>query len=158
MTSKIEVAADCFSRGFNCAQAVFSTYAPLAEVEQEDALRIATGFGAGMGRLQEVCGAVTGAFMLIGCKHGMVDAADSAAKETTYALMQDFARRFRELHGSTSCRDLLGCDLRTEDGKRQFVERDLLNVVCLPCVRDACAIVEETIFNDSKPAGTSPKG
>ena len=150
MTSKIEAAADCFQEGFNCTQAVFSTYAPLVDVKREDALRIATGFGAGMGRLQELCGAVTGAFMLIGCKHGMVDAADKAAKETTYALVQDFARRFRELHGSISCRDLLGCDLLTEEGRKQYSERDLSNVVCLPCVRDACTIVEETIFNDSK--------
>jgi C_GCAxxG_C_C family probable redox protein len=75
-----------FNKGFNCAQAVFSTYAPLLKIKEEDALRIATGFGARMGRLQEVCGAVTGAFMLISCKHGMIAATDTTSKEAAYAV------------------------------------------------------------------------
>jgi len=147
MKTRINIAADRFSQGFNCAQAVFSTYAPLLSIKKEDALRMATGFGAGMGRLQEVCGAVTGAFMLISCKHGMIDAAEPTSKETAYALEQDFARRFRELHGSISCRELLGCDLNTADGKQYFKEKDLFNLVCQPCVKDACKIIEEMLFH-----------
>jgi C_GCAxxG_C_C family probable redox protein len=150
MSSRIEVATERFSQGFNCAQAVFSTYAPLLKVEEENALRISTGFGAGMGRLQETCGAVTGAIMAIGCRHGMVDPSDSATKETAYAQVQDFARRFRELHGTTSCKKLLGCDLTTADGRKQFNEKGLLKAVCTPCVRDACKILEETVLNDIK--------
>ena len=148
MKTRIDIAADCFKQGFNCAQSVFSTYAPLLKIKKEDALRIATGFGGGMGRLQDVCGAVTGAFMVIGCKHGMVDSADSATKEKTYALVQEFAHKFRKLHGGNiSCRELLGCDLNTAEGKLQFKERDLHNQVCLPCVRDASKLVEELLFS-----------
>jgi C_GCAxxG_C_C family probable redox protein len=152
MTTRIEVATECFRSGFNCAQAVFSTYAPSVGIEEESALRISTGFGAGMGRLQEVCGAVTGAFLLIGAKHGMIDAADTTPKDTAYALEQELARQFTQLHGSILCRDLLKCDLRTAEGKSEYEAKDLFNVVCVPCVRDACRIVEETILPDPAPA------
>ena len=80
MTTRVETAVETFAKGFNCAQAVFSTYAPILGISEREALQVATGFGAGMGRLQEVCGAITGAFMLIGCKHGMVKPEDTAAK------------------------------------------------------------------------------
>jgi C_GCAxxG_C_C family probable redox protein len=148
MSSRIEAVTERFSRGFNCAQAVFSIYAPILEVDEENALRITTGFGAGMGRLQETCGAVTGAIMVIGCKYGMVDPKDSDAKETAYACVQDLARRFRALHGTTSCKELLGCDLTTLEGRQKFNENNLVDTVCIPCVRDACKILEETVLND----------
>jgi C_GCAxxG_C_C family probable redox protein len=143
MESRIEDAMDRFKRGFNCAQAVFSAYAPSAGVGEEVALKISTGFGAGMGRQQEVCGAVTGAFMVLGSKRGMTDTADTAGKETTYAQVREFTQRFCRLHGSISCRELLGCDINTEEGKRIYSERRLSALVCLPCVQDACKIIEE---------------
>ena len=147
MTSKTDVAATTFLKGFNCAQAVFSTYAQDFGIREYDALRISTGFGGGMGRLQEVCGAVTGAFMLIGCRHGMLEEKDTAAKEAAYGLVREFTQRFRRLHGSISCKELLGCDLTTEEGKNEFREKDLSNTVCLACVRDASRIVEEVVLN-----------
>jgi C_GCAxxG_C_C family probable redox protein len=143
MKSRIDDAADRFKGGFNCAQAVFSAYAPLLGVKEDDALRISTGFGAGMGRQQEVCGAVTGAYMVIGSRHGMTDTNDTAAKETTYARVKDFTRRFCQLHGSISCRELLGCDINTEEGKRDYNDRKLSATVCLPCVQDACKIIDD---------------
>jgi C_GCAxxG_C_C family probable redox protein len=148
MKTRSNSAVDNFTKGYNCAQAVFSTYAPLLDIKKEEALRIATGFGGGMGRLQEVCGAVTGALMLIGCKYGMVDPGDSATKEKAYALVQEFSERFKKLHGSISCRELLGCDLNTAAGKQQVKEQDLHNKICRPCVRDAGKIIEEIIFYD----------
>jgi len=149
MKSRVDCATDRFKGGFNCAQAVFSAYAPLLGIKEDDALRISTGFGAGMGRQQEVCGAVTGAFMVIGSRHGMTDASDTAAKETTYAQVKDFTQRFCLLHGSISCRELLGCNINTEEGKKNYDERQLSATVCLPCVQDACNIIEETTFQES---------
>ncbi len=143
MASRIEDATNRFRRGFNCAQAVFSAYAPSVGVGEEVALKISTGFRAGMGRQQEVCGAVTGAFMVLGSKHGMTDTADTAGKEMTYAQVKEFTRRFCKLHGSISCRELLGCDINTGEGKRIYSERKLSATVCLPCVQDACKIIEE---------------
>jgi len=149
MSSRIDAASECFKSGFNCAQAVFSAYAPLVGVTEEDALRIAAGFGGGMGRQQEVCGAVTGALMVIGCKSGSITV-DSSAKERTYAQVNDFSMEFRRLHGSLLCRDILGCDLSTVEGRRQVEEKRLSTVVCLPCVQDAGRLLEETILNTEK--------
>lgn len=146
MKSRVEYATDRFKAGFNCSQAVFATYAPLLGIREDDALRISTGFGAGMGRQQEVCGAVTGAYMTLGSSHGMTDAKDTGAKETTYALVKEFTLRFCQLHGSISCRELLRCDLNTEEGKKDYTERRLSATVCLPCVQDACRILEDIGF------------
>jgi C_GCAxxG_C_C family probable redox protein len=146
MATRVESAVKCFSEGFNCAQAVFSTYAPLFGVEEGCALQVSTGFGAGMGRLQEVCGAVTGAFMVIGCKHGMTNSLDTHEKEKAYGLIKEFEQRFCRLHGSISCRQLLGCDLNTEEGKRIFTEKNLAKVKCTEYVRDASRLVEQMIL------------
>ena len=145
MTSKSELASKYFAEGFNCAQSVFAAHAGSFGVLEEDALRIASGFGAGMGRLQEVCGAVSGACMVIGCRHGMVRRGDTDAKERTYSLVQQFSHRFRELEGSIVCAEILGCNLNTEEGRKEFKDRDLGNKVCARCVRDASKIVEEML-------------
>jgi C_GCAxxG_C_C family probable redox protein len=139
---RIETAVQRFTNGYNCAQAVFTTYAPWFGVGQSDALRLATGFGGGMGRLQEVCGAVSGAFLAIGACCGMRQPADEAAKEKTYGLVHELGTRFASLHGSLLCRELLGCDLNTEEGKAQFKERKLKDTKCVGYVRDACRLLE----------------
>ncbi len=139
-----EQAVEKFSKGFNCSQAVFSTYAPLYGIDEKEALKIATGFGGGMARLQEVCGAVTGAFMVIGTKHGVTDSADRPGVGKTYRGVQTFAERFRELHGTILCRELLGgIDLNTEDGQKVLKEKNLSKTVCDHCVRDAAILLEE---------------
>lgn len=143
MTPKVDSAVQCFSDGFNCAQAVFSTYAPQMGIDRDDALRIATPFGAGMGRLQEVCGAVTGALMVIGCRHGMTRASDTGVREEAYAMVKGFTRRFCHLHGSISCRQLLGCDLNTEEGRNEFKSKNLGKEKCTEYVRDASRLLEE---------------
>ena len=101
---KSEASIQCFLSGFNCAQAVFSTYSDGLGLETEMAKRIAGGFGAGMGYIGETCGAVTGALMLIGLKYGKVDVEDNGAKDKTYTLVQEFTRRFKvDLFGGIKC-------------------------------------------------------
>jgi C_GCAxxG_C_C family probable redox protein len=148
MTSRIERAIACHAQQYNCAQAVFSTYAPSLGISEIDSLKVSAAFGGGMGRLQEVCGAVTGAFVLIGCKYGMVKPGEVEAKEETYSRVKDFARRFTGVHGTISCRTLLGCDLNTTEGKALYTENDLANTVCNRCIRTACAIIEETVMEE----------
>ncbi len=144
MSDRIEKAVETFSEGYNCSQSVFSAYAPLCGIDEHQALKIATGFGSGMARMQEVCGAVTGAFMVIGAKHGMTDPADRASVGKTYQGVRKFSDRFRELHGSILCRDLLGgIDLNTEEGHKAFKDKNLKESVCTQCVRDAASILEQ---------------
>lgn len=146
MPSRIDAAIACHAQQFNCAQAVFSTYAPAVGIGESDSLKVSAGFGGGMGRLQEVCGAVTGSIMVIGCRYGMVRPGDMDAKEDTYARVKDFVRRFTFDHGTISCRELLGCDLNTPEGRAIFAEKDLGSLVCNRCIRTACQIIEETIL------------
>ena len=106
--------------GFNCCQSVFVANAESLGVSKELALKITSGMGAGMGRMQETCGAVTGACLFLGLRYGYSDAADTQSKERTYGFVQDLHRRFADIHGTTNCRELLGLDMRSEEGRKKF--------------------------------------
>ncbi len=150
MSKQSDSAVDCFSKGCNCAQAVFSTYAPQFGISEEDAIKISTGFGAGIARLQEVCGAVTGGVMVISAAKGMNSPSDKEAKEITYALVQDFVELFRKRHQAITCRELLGCDLRTPDGRKTFEEQNLHATKCVTFVRDASSLVEAIAHDNNE--------
>ncbi len=107
MTQHAEMAKQLFESGYNCAQAVLCAYADVTGLERDTALRLASSFGGGLGRMREVCGAVSGAAMVLGLVEGSADPADHAAKTAHYHRVQEFARRFRELNGSIVCRELL---------------------------------------------------
>ena len=85
--SRIEEAISRFKEDFSCAQSIFSTYAPHYGLDEDKALKISTGFGGGMARSGRTCGAVTGAYMVIGLKYGMGLSKDDDAKENTYQIM-----------------------------------------------------------------------
>ena len=96
-----------FMQGYNCAQAVFCAFEDETGIPRDEGARLSCSFGGGMGRLREVCGAVSGALMVLGCCIGYDDPTDPQAKKEHYAVVQEFARRFREKHGSIVCRELL---------------------------------------------------
>ncbi len=143
--SRADEAIQCFDQGFNCAQAVFSTYCEQLGVDKKTALKISCGFGAGMGRLGETCGAVSGAYLLIGLKHGKCDKDDTQSKEKTYELVQAFNSRFKQRNGTTICRELIKADFLTGD---QQLAAAQVKAVCPGLVRDACEIVEEILFSE----------
>ena len=142
--SKVNEAVSCFNEKFNCAQAILSTYCEEFGMDKATAMKVACGFGAGMGRLQETCGAVSGAYLLFGLIYGKVDREDDPAKEKTYALVQEFSQRFEERNKTTNCRKLLGVDLINGD-KQTAVER--VQTICPQVVRDAAEIVEQMLFS-----------
>jgi C_GCAxxG_C_C family probable redox protein len=140
-----ELATTRFQEGFNCSQAVFSPYAEALGLDSDAALKIAGGFGGGMGRTGQTCGAVTGALMAIGLKYGAVDAADKETKEKTYALVQEFNQRFEFRNGSTLCKYLLGCNISTPAGHQAAQEAGLYKSICPKLVKDAAEIVGEML-------------
>ena len=142
--SKTDEAVACFNDGFNCAQAIVSTYAKEFGVDKKTALQIACGLGAGMGRLQETCGAVSGAYLLIGLKYGKYQKDDNGAKEKTYALVQEFSKLFEDRNKTTNCRELLGLDLIHGD-KKAAAERT--KTLCPKMVSDAAEILEALLFD-----------
>ena len=143
--SKVEDAVACFEEGFSCSQAVLAAYAPQFGLDRETALKVSGAFGAGMGRMCETCGAVTGAFMVIGLKHGKTRAEDDEAKERAYRLVQEFAGQFKARHGSIVCRELLGCDLSIPEQRALAQEKKLTATLCPGFVHDAAEIVEQIL-------------
>ncbi len=110
------------------------------------ALKIACGLGSGMGRKEEVCGAVTGGILVIGTKYGRGANDDRLATETTYSKTVELMDRFSKKHGTYICRKLLnGCELTTPEGYKQFKEGDYLRKYCLPCVQTVAEILEDLI-------------
>lgn len=140
-----DTAAIAFAQGLSCSQAVFSAYAAEHGLDRDAALKVSAGFGGGMGRMAQTCGAVTGAYMVIGLKHGAVSGQDQEAKQKTYRLVREFTGRFKARHGSAVCRDLLGCDISTAEGFEEMKQKGLHEQVCAKLVRDACEILDEML-------------
>ena len=139
-----EMASEKFLSGYNCAQSVLWAFAPRFNLDPETSLKIACGFGAGMGRRQEVCGAVAGGIMALGLKYGRGENQDRTATEETYAKTQELMRRFESVHGACDCRTLLGgCDLTTEAGRNEFKAGDMQRQICAPCVRTVATILKD---------------
>ncbi|UCC19433.1 MAG: C_GCAxxG_C_C family protein [Promethearchaeota archaeon] len=143
--SKVEEAISRFKEDFNCAQSVLSTFSPQFGLDRDLALKIATGFGGGMARLGNTCGAVTGAFMVIGLRYGMGINNYNGAKENTYELIREFSNRFQSINGSLICRELLGCDINTPEGSEYFRQNDLFEKKCIQYVKNAVEILEEIL-------------
>ena len=143
MEDKKETAKQVFQNGFNCAQAVLVSFSSELGIDRETALRISSGFGAGMGRLQNTCGAVAGAYMVIGYLHGKFKEDDYESREKAYSLIRSFARDFNRIHRSDNCSILLDCDLNTEEGAAEFKEKNYHETRCLKYVQDAVQLLEE---------------
>ena len=106
--SKKEIAMDYFTQGCNCAQAVVLAFAQETGQDPAALARLSSSFGGGLGRLREVCGAVSGMAIVAGLLYGCDDPADGAAKAAHYARIQALAGEFEAANGSIVCRELLG--------------------------------------------------
>ena len=108
--TKGEKAESLFKEGYNCSQSVAMAFADELNIPGDVVAMSVSGFGGGMGRMREVCGAVTGMFMVVGILYGYDDAKDYEGKKDTYALVQELANQFKAETGSIICRELLGLD------------------------------------------------
>jgi C_GCAxxG_C_C family probable redox protein len=143
---RTEVAVEKFCEGYNCAQAVFYSFCDYLSFDKDTALKLSCGFGAGMSRKEEVCGAVSGGIMVIGMMYGRGKNQDRSLTEQTYLRTQELMDKFTERHGTFICRALLeDCDLTTLEGQKEFKEKDLLKKVCKKCVKNAVEIIEDII-------------
>lgn len=96
-----------FEQGYNCCTSVMLAYAGELEMDQETILKLTSSFGGGMARLKEVCGAVTGMFMVAGLKYGPTEPGFTQEKAEHYKMLQNLSGAFKEKNGSLLCRDLL---------------------------------------------------
>lgn len=132
-----------FAAGYNCAQAVLSAYAADLGLNEEASLRIAAPFGGGMGREGEVCGALTGALMALGLTFGPVMPTDSEDKDLRAAISRSVIEAFRERCGAIRCRDLLGAEIQTAEGREHARQLGLFADRCPRFVREAARLVAE---------------
>lgn len=143
MTS-IEKATELFGRKFHCSQAVFAAFAEELGITEEQALKIGACFGSGM-RKGEVCGACTGALMALGLKYGQCNEEDTNSRSKTNEVTDRFMAEFVKENGSYMCKELLGCDLSTEEGITIALEKKLFTEFCPEMVRSATKIAEDII-------------
>ncbi len=145
MKNKAEFARTCFKSNSNCAQSVISAFVDDLKLPGETMMQLASGFGAGMGGMQKTCGAVTGAFMVLGLHNGSLYPDNHSRKEKTAEMIRDFSQRFSGKHGSLECRSLLNIDISTEPGYQYATDNKLFEKVCEHCVTHAVSIIEELI-------------
>jgi C_GCAxxG_C_C family probable redox protein len=139
-------AISTFRDGLNCSQAVFGAFAEPLGYDRETALRTAAGFGGGMGHLQQTCGVVTGAFMVIGMYNSQLYTDNLHRKEQSYIMIQEFYRRFMDEHKTTMCMDLIECDLNTPEGKALAKERQVHETTCVDCMTTSINILNDLII------------
>ncbi len=141
---KKEDAQALFNSGFNCSQSVAAAYAEDLGLTRDDALRMSAGFGGGIARTGETCGALTGGLMVLGMKHGMTKA-DAQAKERMYVIAQDFLKRVSARRSSLRCKDLLDADIATAEGRASMRERNTHATVCTPLIAEVTEILDEML-------------
>lgn len=134
-----------FQKGFTCSQTVLAAFAGDLGLPEEQALMIASGFGAGMARMSLTCGAVTGAFMALGLKYGYSSGESKESKEAIYRTVREFAEQFRAAHGSIECRELLGFDISTPEGYRGAADKEIFRTLCPRFVQTAIEIVDKML-------------
>jgi C_GCAxxG_C_C family probable redox protein len=135
-------AVAAFSRGYSCSMAIFSAFAPEIGLDGETAARIASPFGAGVARTGEICGAVSGALMVIGLTQRPEDIRDPASREKVYALARRFIGEFTARNGSVNCTELMGYDLSDPMQYSEAREKKVFATRCSRLVRDAAEILE----------------
>ncbi len=131
-----------FQNGCNCSQAVLAAYAESLGLSEETAIKLATGFGVGLSH-GATCGAVSGAIMVLGLRHGGGGPQGLEAKRLTYALAQEFMDAFTERFGSPVCGKILGCDPSTAEGVQEARDKGLFEKVCLEAVGYAAEALQE---------------
>ncbi len=140
--SQVEKALTLFET-YNCAQSVFAACGACGGMSEAACLVVAGPFGGGMGRMGETCGAVTGALMALGVRHGQEMATDPVhARGPLYDRAAAFVAAFRERHGGLTCKALTGCDLQTPEGQAKFKAGDLHHTLCDKLVASAVELVE----------------
>jgi C_GCAxxG_C_C family probable redox protein len=143
--TKSDDALASFKSGFTCSSAVFSAFSDVMGLDNEAAKKIACGFGAGISKTGNICGAVSGAIMVIGLKYGKMKQGDDAATEKIRALVRDFIQEFTEHHGSVNCTELLGYNLGNKEEFTKARDSNLFDTKCPDLVGDAAAILEKIL-------------
>lgn len=150
--TKGEIAKQYFLQGYNCAQSVMLAFCDDLGIDKQTVLMLTSPFGGGMGRLREVCGTLSGAYMVLGLKRGYNEPKDTQGKTQLYNEVQDFAAKFREDNGSIICRELLDLRIKDKDTPTPS-ERTQQYYQARPCP-DLCSYAADMLDEFLKSKGT----
>lgn len=142
--NRVTKAVELFGQGYMCSQAVFAAFSEDYGVTEKQALQIGACFGSGMNK-GEVCGACTGALMALGMRYGQFDLSDVESRAAQKAKAVRFLEEFEKREGSYICRDILGCDLSTEEGRSYAINKGLFKKICPKMVKTAAEITSEML-------------
>lgn len=145
MNEHSQKAMKLFKEGYNCAQSVFCAFADDLGLDFDTALKLSSSFGGGMGRMREVCGAVSGMFMTAGLEFGYTSPTDKDMKAEHYARIQDLAKQFKSKHNTIICRELLGVDADDNPIPSARTKEYYESRPCEQLVGDAAEIISEYI-------------
>ncbi len=143
--TRVKKAKAYFKRGYSCSQAVLAAFGSSVGLDRRTCLNVASGFGGGMGRTGHVCGAVSGALMVLGLKFGKAGRSAKESRTMANEKVREFIEIFEERHGTVDCAALLGVDLRAPDGHEQAVEKGVFESVCGPLVEEASLLLVEML-------------
>jgi C_GCAxxG_C_C family probable redox protein len=143
--TKSDDALEDFKNGFTCSSAVFSAFSNEMGLDSATAKKIACGYGAGISKTGNICGAVSGAIMVIGLKYGKTKRGDDAATEKTRELVRKFIQEFTQRNGSINCTELLGYNLSKPEEYEMARENKLFVTKCPDLVGDAVLILEKIL-------------
>lgn len=143
-----EKAVNLFHEGYNCAQSVLGAFADDLGLEKNQALKMASPFGGGVGRLREICGACSGMLMAFGWLYGYETAETGDIKKELYEETRDLCRKFAEKNSSMICREILKTE-HTGGTPEPRTDNYYKSRPCAECVRSAAEILEEYIKNHS---------
>lgn len=144
-----EIAMDNFFKGYNCAQSIVLAFEDLLPVDKCMLSKMASSFGGGMGRLREVCGSVSGIFMIAGLLYGYDGPETGEIKAEHYARIQELAHRFEEKHGTIICREMLGLSVRHDVPTPEARTNEYYKKrPCVEIIGDAAEILEQYILEN----------
>lgn len=143
--SEVEQAVAFYKQGYTCTQSILASFAGRYDLPQNLAFRMGEPFGAGTSCTGDMCGAVTGAIMVLGLQYGSVLSNDDAARSYTYQRVHELIQRFKEIHGSIQCTDLLGHNLSDPQQFQTVREKGLFIQLCPIFVSDAAQILVEML-------------
>jgi len=150
MSEKSEKAKELFKSGYNCSQSVLGVFCEEFGLDFETAMKIASSFGGGMGRMREVCGTVSGMFMAAGLAFSKGENTPSAKAEQ-YKIVQELAQKFKDKNGSIICRELLqGVETSTSPQPSERTENYYKKRPCIELVGDSVEILEEYLKENLK--------
>jgi len=145
MENKSEKAVEIFNKGFNCAQAVLSSHSEEYGLDETMAKKIGGAFIGGIANNGEVCGAVSGALMLIGLKYGQHIEGDIESKNKTNQITNEYLQKFKDEFGSIICRELLNYDIKIEEEAKKARESGIFKTLCPLLVKKSVDFVEEVL-------------